>query len=280
MLDMRKLVIDHFVKDLSEGYTEMYSLLQPEYGKIIAWAGQLALENISNSDALYHNLDHTIMVTTVGQAILRGKHLYDGGVTPRDWLHFMLALLFHDIGYIKGVCREDSDGLYATGIDGELVGIQSHGTDVALTPYHVDRSKLFVRERFGGKLLADVDADLVASFIEMTRFPVPIDNDPERMDTRSYGGLVRASDFIGQLGDPNYLQKIPALFYEFEETGTNAKLGYKNPGDMRRRFARFYWDDIRPYLTDAMKYLKITYEGKQWVANLHSHVFNVEHNQI
>ncbi|HBB33823.1 MAG TPA: metal-dependent phosphohydrolase, partial [Cyanobacteria bacterium UBA9273] len=56
------------------------------------------------SDALYHNVEHTILVTLVGQEILRGKHIRDGGVSCEDWLHFIISLLCHDIGYVKGVC--------------------------------------------------------------------------------------------------------------------------------------------------------------------------------
>jgi hypothetical protein len=117
---------------------------------------------------------------------------------------------------------------------------------------------------------------MVASYIEMTRFPMP-DGDFYK-DTKGYGGLVRAADFIGQLGAPNYLQKIPALFYEFEETGENAKRGYRSPGDMRNSYAKFYWNVVSPYLQDALSYLRVTQEGKQWVANLHSQVFDVEHS--
>jgi hypothetical protein len=112
----------------------------------------------------------------------------------------------------------------------------------------------------------------------MTRFPVP--GGDFYTDTKSYAGLTRAADFIGQLGDPNYLKKIPRLFYEFEEFGANAQLGYRNPGDMRKSYARFYWHRISPYIQDALRYLRVTQEGKQWIANLHSHVFAVEHDEI
>jgi len=30
---------------------------------------------------------------------------------------------------------------------------------------------------------------------------------------------------------------------------------------------------------EALEYLRITQEGKQWIANLHSHVFDVEHKE-
>lgn len=275
MLNLQKILIDRLVQELKDGYQQTYNAMEPQYRNIIAWLAQLALENIANSDALYHDVSHTIMVTLVGQSIIRGKHLRDGGVAPKDWLHYLMALLFHDIGYVRGVCSADDGKLFATGIGNETVELPGGGTDVALTPYHVDRSKLFIRERFGGTLFIDINAEVVASYIEMTRFPMP--DDDFYKDTSGYGGLVRAADFIGQLGAPNYLQKIPALFYEFEETGENAKRGYRSPGDMRNSYAKFYWNVVSPYLQDALSYLRATQEGKQWVANLHSQVFDVEH---
>lgn len=276
MMNFEQMMIEQCVSELKRAYQETYSLIEPQFANIIEWTGRLALENIANSDALYHNVEHTIMVAMVGQAILKGKHVADGGVTPCDWLHFTMALLCHDIGYVKGVCRADGGGRYASGIGDEMVDISDEGTDAALTPYHLDRSKLFVRERFGGQTLAtDLDAEVIASYIEMTRFPIP--DDAEHQETCSYGGLLRAADFIGQLGDPNYLRKVPALYYEFEENGTNARIGYRSPGHMRRHFHKFYFTVVAPYTSDALHYLNITREGKQWIANLYAHVHRAEH---
>jgi len=273
-MNIQKLIVEHFVEGLRNTYMRDYGVTENPYGRVAAWTGHLALENIANSDILYHDVEHTIMVTSVGQAILQGKHLLEGGVSPRDWFHFVVALLCHDIGYVKGICRNDGGGVFSTGIAGETVAIPPGGTDAALTPYHVDRSKIFVRERFE-KAIVDIDVELIVSFIEMTRFPVPADDFYK--DTKGYRGLLRAADFIGQLGDPDYLKKIPNLFYEFEETGVNIRRGYKNPDDMRKNFAGFYWDRISPYIQDALRYLRVTQDGKQWIANLHSHVFAVEH---
>jgi hypothetical protein len=279
MLNLQKLMIDPFCEELKRAYQQAYGLAEPNFGDIVKWAGSFALENLSNCDALYHNVEHTIMVTLAGQALLRGKHLIEGGVTPRDWLHFIMALLCHDIGYVRGICKDDrpQEKIYATGVNGETVKLETGGSDCSMAPYHVDRSKLFVRERFGGKLLvSNVDAELIASYIEMSRFPVP--EGEMYQDTKSYAGLLRAADFIGQLGDPNYLRKIPALFYEFEETGANEKIGYKSPEDMRKNFAKFFWNVVAPYIQEGLKYLRITQEGKQWISHLHSHVFAVEHD--
>jgi len=275
MLDIHKIIIEHFVTELSVAYYEMYHSMEPQYGNVVEWTGRLALENIANSDALYHNVAHTIMVASVGQTILKGKHLSEGGVTPRDWMHFMMALLCHDIGYVGGVCQLDGNGRFATGIGDETVAIPADGTDAALTPYHVDRSMTFVRERFANALIDDVDIERINGYIAMTRFPIP-KNDCCKSDG-DYPSLTRSADFIGQLGDPDYFRKVPALYYEFMEIGTDQKLGFKNPGDIRSDFTSFYWGVVRPHIQDALDYLKITQEGKQWIANLYSHVFHAEH---
>jgi hypothetical protein len=274
MINVQQIVIDHFVASLEKSYRRAYGDLESQYCSVLAWAGHLALENIANGDALYHNVEHTIMVTLAGQAILRGKQLIEGGITPRDWMHFTLAALCHDIGYLKGVCRGDRQGVYASGVGDQMVEVNPDGTDVVLTPHHVDRGKLFVRERFG-KSLVDIDPIVVGDYIEMTRFPVP--DDEMHRDTRGLGGLLRAADLIGQLGDPGYLRKIPALYYEFAEIGTLERVGYRSPGHMRRGFGQFYWKIVRPLVHDALAYLRVTQEGRQWVATLHSHVFEIEH---
>jgi hypothetical protein len=277
MINLRKLMIDAVVEELRKAYRRTYGDMEPSFGSIITWSGRLALENIANSDALYHDLEHTIMVTLVGQSILEGKHLYEGGVTPRDWMHVTVALLCHDIGYVRGVCRLDRGGVYATGIGDETVALPPRSTDAALTRYHVDRSKQFVWERFGGELLPNTGLDpaTLAAYIEMTRFPAP--NDERYRDTRGYGGLVRAADYIGQLGDPEYMRKSPALFYEFEEIGANERHGYKQPGDLRASFPGFYWGVVSPYIQDALVYLRQTQEGKEWIDRLYALVFAAEH---
>jgi hypothetical protein len=276
MFSTTELLIEDFVKKLKDGYRRTYGGLKSDYEDIIGWVGAMAMENIANSDALYHNVEHSILVTLVGQEILRGKHIREGGVSCDDWLHFVISLVCHDIGYVKGVCRQDRHGFYATGRNGDLVHLGPGSSDAALTPYHVDRAKLFIDERFGGHKL--IDADIIKRNIELTRFPVP--NATDHQDTNNFPGLIRSSDLIGQLCDPRYLKKIGALYYEFEETGVNKTLGYSSPGDLRKNYPKFYWHGVHPYIQDALEYLALTQQGKQVIANLYSNVFVVEHEQL
>ena len=277
MFNATEILINAFVQQLREGYRRTYGGLNANYEEIIAWAGSMALENIANSDALYHDVEHSILVALVGQEILRGKHIREGGVSSQDWLHVIISLVCHDIGYVKGVCRQDKDEerLYATGKEGGMIHLAPGASDASLTPYHVDRAKLFIDERFGGHTI--IDAEVIKLNIELTRFPVPAVEDHQ--ETVNYSGLVRAADLIGQLSDPRYLKKITSLYYEFEETGVNRALGYENPGDLRRNYSKFYWHGVYPYIKDPLRYLSLTQQGKQITANLFSNVFVVEHEK-
>lgn len=272
MFNATEVLIGGFVSQLASAYQRDYGRSNQDYEDIVGWAGRTALEIIAGSDALYHDVQHTIYVTIVGQEILRGKHIREGGVSAQDWLHFALSLLCHDIGYVRNVCRGDANGRFATGNGDETIKLKNGATDAALTPYHVDRGKLFVEERFGGLDL--IDAEVIKRNIELTRFPVPAANDYAA--TNHYPGLLRAADLIGQLSDPRYIQKISALFYEFEETGVNAELGYENPGDLRRGYPRFFRDVASTFMEQGIRYLEVTQAGQQIVASLYANLYALE----
>jgi len=273
MFNPTAIVIDAFVNELRNGYTSTYTNLEPDYPGMIDYVGHMALELIANSDAPYHDLGHTICVTLLGQEVLKGKHLREGGVSPRDWLHFIISLLCHDIGYVRGICRDDKPGHYVTGKGKETVELPEGATDASLTPFHVERGMLFVRERFARN--RHIDVEILCANMEYTRFPVPAEN--EAKAATDYPALLRASDLMGQLADPNYMRKISALFAEFAETGINGKLGYNSSASLRAAYPKFFWSVVTPYIGDALSNLQMTQEGKLWVANLYSHIFVEEH---
>ena len=78
MFNPTQIVIEAFVRELQGEYERTYGLLEPSYPGVIGFVGRLALENIANTDAAYHDVNHTIMVTLVGpgnlarSAYLRG----------------------------------------------------------------------------------------------------------------------------------------------------------------------------------------------------------------
>ena len=62
-------------------------------------------------------------------------------------MHFIISLLNHDIGYVRGICRADRSGRYATNQAMDTIALPPGATDAFLTPYHVDRAKIYIHER-------------------------------------------------------------------------------------------------------------------------------------
>jgi hypothetical protein len=274
MLNATEALADALGDRLAAIYTRAFSGREPRYTAIIAEAARLVLERIGSSDALFHSAEHTALVTLVGQDILRGERLRRE-VSAEDWLHFTLATLAHDIGYVRGVCRGDRPGAYVIDSAGNTVSPPRGASDAFLGRWHVERSKIAVQERFGDHPF--IDSDRICGAIELTRFPVPEEGDYAETDTEA--GLLRAADLIGQLADPFYPRKLNALFYELEEIGCNGHLGYTCPADVADEYPRFFWSKVEPFIGDALGYLELTVEGRQWIANLYCNVFEMEHGR-
>jgi len=192
--------------------------------------------------------------------------------TADDYANFIVACLAHDIGYVRGIVQGDEEDSYVADLSGRLVHLPRGSSDAALAPYHVDRSKLFVLERLD--TVEELDANRVARAIEYTRFPYATSSNDDLVEEE--GLLLRAADLIGQLGDPNYLKKSNALFYEFEEIGLHKTLGYDTPADVVYKYPQFYWNNVAPQIQTAIRYLNVTSSGRQWIANLHGNVFRAE----
>ncbi|ARN80120.1 HD domain-containing protein [Methylocystis bryophila] len=274
MLDVVALVADRFTRSLTQEFQRAFSHSEGPYLEVIENASRMAIERIGISNALYHNFEHTILVTQVGWEILKGKRLHSA-VDSIDAAHFLLACLMHDIGYVRGICAGDTREDVVINDAGDTIKLSLDASDAALAPYHVDRSKLFIRER--AALVDYIDGERIARAVELTRFPIP--NDADHAETDTEAGLVRAADLIGQLADPYYPRKCVALFYEFEETGLNEQLGYSNPGDLIRGYPQFFWNSTYKYIKPGLKYLECTASGRAWTANLFRHVFASEHTR-
>jgi len=176
MFNPSSIVIEAFVEDLIEYYVNMFGNNESDIHVLVTNARN-ALEIIANSYAPYHDANHTMMVTSVGMEILCGKILIEDGVSAKEWGHFVISLLNHDIGYVRGICRADRSGRYAINIEYETIASPAGSTDAFLTPYHVDRAKLYIQERFQHD--DDIDVEMIQNNIERTRFPVPTEEDAE-----------------------------------------------------------------------------------------------------
>lgn len=273
MFTVLEITAINVLERLKKGYHQLYGHQSTQSITVLIQAAERILATLAQGNVPYHNVEHTILVAAVGQEILLGKQRFDGYVTPYNGLHYMLALLCHDIGYVQGACLQDVPWERRYWIGGDLTITLSPGsTDASLAPHHIERSKQYVQEQFGS--YSSINVELIQRYIERTRFPIPTDS--AYQPASDYAGLTRAADLIGQLSDPRYLQKTVALFTEFEEMGANQRLGYNSADDLCLGYPAFFRQMVYPYLGDAIRYLHATFAGKQIVASLYNNVTAAE----
>src|SRR4030088_1746564 len=206
---------------LTRDFRQIFGSTCDDMAERIGSAARSTIECLARSDALYHNYEHTLQVTMVGRDMLEGMTLSQR-IEPTDYSHLIVACLLHDIGYMRGVLSGDTETEFVVDRSGKKITLPRGASDAALSPYHVDRSKLFAFERLRNS--PDIDASRIAAAIEMTRFPVRPDRTSATQGIEPK--LVQAADLIGQLGDPIYPRKANALYCEFAEIGINRQLGY------------------------------------------------------
>ena len=268
MMTLPDLAADALEEFLRSYMRQRFGPSQTNLVDMVPAAARIALECIGNSDALYHNIEHTLLVTLAGHDILRGRSLY-GPLTADDYAHVIIACLTHDIGYVRGVFKDDDEDGFVVNASGSKLTLPRGSSDAALMPHHVDRSKLYVMKRIEGIPL--LNKQRIADAIEGTRFP-PL----EGQEFGEEASIVRAADLIGQLGDPNYIRKANALYHEFEEVGMNRQLGYDSPADIVNRYPQFYFNCVAPHIQTEIRYLNMTSSGRQWIASLYGNVFRAE----
>ncbi len=268
MLNVTQLLTDEVANRIDVAFNSMFGDSDRDYMQPAKDAAAAALGHIATSDALYHNVEHTVHVTIVGLEILSAKQAKELSVSPGDWLNTVVAMLCHDIGYVRGICESDDGERLANGIGSQSTRIAIERSDAALMPIHVDRGKCYVEEHFAAHDLIDPLA--VQACIERTRFPVPLD--PWYQQNGDYPGLVRGADLIGQLSDPRYLNKLSAIFYEFEEVGFNEGMGYSMPGDLLEAYPVFFERSVDPYISDSLSLLETTVAGRAIIDNLYQNL--------
>jgi hypothetical protein len=197
MITVPELAADALGEFLATYMRRRFGSSQEHLVEMVPSIARIAIERIGNSDALYHNAEHTMLVTLAGHDILRGRALHNH-MPIEDYAHVIIACLTHDIGYVRGLFKADDKDGYLVDAGGRKVALPRGSSDAALLPYHVDRSKLFVMERIEG--MGQLDKRRIARAIEGTRFPSSLPSENEECDEEA--ALLRAADLIGQLGDP------------------------------------------------------------------------------
>lgn len=269
MLRPCDLVIDAFVAFLRDSHASAFPDAPRAHVRAVERAARMALPRIATTDALYHDLDHTICVVQVGQDLLRGRIVRDGDVGSGDWAHLVAALLCHGVGFCKGAVRGDTERERVIDEDGRTITLQPGQTDAVLWRYAIERSKLFVRDRLRDDPV--LDARHVADLVEGGRFP------PKREGPRGLAALARDAHLVGTLANPRFPRKLTPFFIEIAEAGLADQLGFDDRASFEESYAESFWERFHPHARGAMELLAFTGAGREWLATLRAHVLRREH---
>lgn len=205
-------------------------------------------------DMAYHNLEHTHQTALCLARMFAGRKRIEGlaPVTPDDFRRALAAMFFHDTGYLKAKGDEQ-------------------GTGAKYTFVHEQRSADLAASILTGPGWSADDIAKVKLFILSTGPSSRPDRLPfENAIDRELGSMVCTADFLGQMSDPNYPKKIPALFNEFREAydvrGISEEMRpYHTVHEMVSRTCDFWEKFVEPKLTKecgaVYRYLEISPGG-------------------
>lgn len=153
-------------------------------------------------DTAYHDLSHTLQATLCLVVLIH--HSHEKSVSPpiaeNDFLRAFVAVLFHDIGYLKET--------------GDL-----EGSGAKYTHLHEQRSRDFARTFLHKRGWPDDDILFVENLIGSTGPQVDLSQIVFRSELERWlGQAICTADYVGQISDPHYPDRLETLFNEFEES--------------------------------------------------------------
>ena len=151
----------------------------------------------------YHNLKHTTDTTLAMARLIHGSSMMDSTLNEKETSLSLMAALMHDVGYIQ----------HST---------ENAGTGARLAPCHVQRSIDFMKIYLESKGYTENDKQFIENAIACTDLNRSIDTIGfNKRNGELSGKMLAASDLLAQTADRNYLEKLPLLFLEFQESGIN-----------------------------------------------------------
>jgi len=193
------------------------------------------IEGYQAIDARYHDFEHTLQGTLCLARLLAGRQAAQAVpvVDEQSFQLALLAILFHDTGYLK------------TTEDGE-------GTGAKYTPIHVGRSATFAKIFLSGKGYRDADIVAVQNMINCTGVATDLESIPFQSDLeRSLGFALGTADLLGQMAARDYVDKLPVLYLEFAEaarfnSGKPVRFNFQSAEELMRNTPLFWENYVLP----------------------------------
>ena len=238
----------------------------PQYFKDVANMFLGHYSNYQAMDTVYHDLEHTLQATLCWVRLMANRHRQkiEPRMTVRDFQIGFVAILMHDVGYLK----EEDD---------------HEGTGAKFTFVHERRScefaDMYLEEQGWPKKAIFAVQHLISctgprSLIDA----IPFYNKLEKI----MGMAVCTADYLGQMSDPKYIKKLPVLFMEFEESDDYRSIAKEDrifkSCDELLRGTPFFWTNIVIPKMDSDCASLYKYLAEPYPEGINPYVLEIENN--
>lgn len=174
----------------------------------------------------YHDIYHFLTSTTVFLDVytsIVNKEIIKSN--EQDFFCGVVAIMYHDIGFLK--LKEDDNG----------TGAQYINT-------HVERGCHFISNNFDA-LLTEEEKGRICNLIMVTDYFKKVEN----LEIDHIGACVALGDWLSQMGDKQYVEKLSKLYQEFDEFQQYHNLNmYSGLQDLINKTPGFWYKLVKPLL--------------------------------
>ena len=180
-------------------------------------------------DTAYHDFEHTLQTYLAAARIFDGMVRTDPSSVSMELVTLgLISALGHDTGFIKPAG-------------------DNHGHGGKYTLVHVERSKDFMGNLLQELGFSDTDISCVRNAISCTGLNVKVSSIPFASAMEStVGYVVGTADYLGQMSDPHYIEKLPGLYEEYREGGVP---GYDSADSLIEKTPGFFEGFVMNRLT-------------------------------
>ena len=197
----------------------------------------------------YHDLYHFLTSTTVFLDVYSG--IVDKQIIEKNESDFfcgVVATMYHDIGFLK--TKEDENG----------TGAQYINT-------HVERGCHFISNNFDD-ILTEEEKSRICNLIMVTDYFKKVEN----LEIDHIGACVALGDWLSQMGDIQYVEKLDKLYQEFDEFQKYHNLNmYTGLHDLISKTPGFWYKLVKPLLNTKF-YALYEYTSSNYIVMVENNI--------
>lgn len=197
----------------------------------------------------YHDLYHFLTSTTVFLDVYSG--IVDKQIIEKNESDFfcgVVATMYHDIGFLK--LKEDENG----------TGAQYINT-------HVERGCHFISNNFDD-ILTEEEKSRICNLIMVTDYFKKVEN----LEIDHIGACVALGDWLSQMGDKQYVEKLDKLYQEFDEFQKYHNLNmYTGLHDLISKTPGFWYKLVKPLLNTKF-YALYEYTSSNYIVMIENNI--------